>query len=55
MSELKLSLITIGVSAGILILAKAIFGATMLDFIVGMMLYLVMKREVRDMFGTDED
>ena len=54
MNELKLSILTILISAGILIVAGYIFGSVgMINFIVGMMMYLVIKREVRDMFGND--
>ena len=48
MSELKLTLITFAICAVILVGAQAIFGATMIQFIVGMLLYLTIKREVKD-------
>ena len=54
MNELKLSILTILISAGIIIIAGYIFGSVeMIRFILGMILYLVIKREVRDMFGND--
>ena len=48
MNKLKLTLITFAVSAVIIIGASLIFKADMVQFITGMLLYLVIKREVKD-------
>ena len=48
MSELKMMFITFAISAFILIVSSLIFKADMVQFITGMLLYLVIKREVKD-------
>ena len=48
LKELKIMLITFALCAIILIVSGIIFEANMVQFIVGVLLYLVMKREVKD-------
>ena len=54
MNEIKITLITFVICAIILIVAGIIFEANMVQFIVGMLLYLAVKREVKDWDESDK-